>query len=178
MKKKVFIASPLFNERQIAVIQMIEEALMAVHIPFYSARLHSGTGELGFLDTGDKARRVYNSNIEGLMECNIVIVVLDYLLAPGKELFVRETVGQGVGVQNREIPVGIPDTGTVFELGFMVARQQRGEDVFVAGYTTRSKLNLMVTQAMQAVFTLQSELETWIAAGCPVMSKPWEGGEQ
>ncbi len=93
---KVFIASPLFNPRQIEVIERIETLLESVGIPYYSARQHAP--KLIDIDNPIQRAQTFQSNVQGLAEATHMIAVLDWLLENGA-------------------PSGISDNGTVWEMG-------------------------------------------------------------
>jgi nucleoside 2-deoxyribosyltransferase len=74
MIKKVYIAAPLFNEKEIAVIEKIKKCLNDLNINFYSPK-----DEFKFKkgDSFESARQCYYSNINAMNTCSHMIAVID-----------------------------------------------------------------------------------------------------
>lgn len=74
MIKKIYIAAPLFNEKEIAVIEKIKKCLSELNINFYSPK-----DEFQFKkgDPSENAKQCYNSNINAMNTCSHMIAVID-----------------------------------------------------------------------------------------------------
>ena len=87
---KIYLAGPFFNEKQLATIEIIEEQFDNVGLDYFSPR--KGGGKIEHLPLEKKmkeSKRIYQSNIDAIMDCNILLAVVD-----GR------------------------DTGTIFEMGY------------------------------------------------------------
>lgn len=141
MDTKVFIASPLFNEPQIAIIREIEEALNRAQIPFYSARLHSKSDQIPPEERKNPRAwdAVFDSNVQGLNTSTHMIAVLEYAYPPETSLNVISSIS---GAEVVRTPISLPDAGTVWEMGYFHALRRP-----VYGYhrDQAGHLNLMLT---------------------------------
>ncbi len=174
MQPRIFIASPLFNKPQIELIEQIEEILIDTgYGGFYSARLHSGSDKLSSEQKKDiKAwDPVFESNIQGLDSCRVMIAVLDYRL-PGSLALAQGELVRTFGTDGREDnaqlvnakPIVIPDAGTVWEMGY-----HRAQGKIVIGLTAdeAGHLNLMLTHGCDAMVAGLPALEKFLSESGP-----------
>lgn len=155
-RPRVFIASPLFNAPQIAIIQGIEKRLTAAGFDFYSARLHSGSDQLSPEDRKDirKWDPVFESNEDGLYDCRVMIAVLEYALPGKQQIFLCD--GE---YPEPETPLSLPDAGTVWEMGHF-----RTQGKLVLGFHTNKAghLNLMLTHGVDGMLLGFDALEKFL----------------
>jgi hypothetical protein len=74
-------------------------------------------------------------------------------------------------------PLNLPDTGTVWEMGFAYAVNMFSRRMDIYGFTTRprtDKLNLMLTKSCKGVISGLEELTKFLK-GEESVAKPWEG---
>jgi nucleoside 2-deoxyribosyltransferase len=188
MRPKIFIASPLFNAAQIAIIAQIEAMLAGHGYDYYSARLHSGSDKL----TPEQRRDircwdpVFDSNEAGLDECRVCIAVLEYPLPYGQEMGVLRRLGQdeqwtsptpsvflstdvaehleGRGMHHpyAYTRLELPDAGTVWETGYMRAQGK----IVVGFHSDKAKhLNLMLSHGCDGLIRGFENLEGFLAHG-------------
>lgn len=165
---KVFIASPLFNEPQIEIIKQIEQLLTDNEFPFYSARLHSGSDKL----TAEQKRSlvnwdpVFESNVQGLDECTVMIAVLEYAL-PHREYPAHIAMGlldspqeEPFGSGTSFTPIELPDAGTVWEMGYHKAQNK----IVIGFHQDKAKhLNLMLSHGCDAMIKGFDNLALFLA---------------
>lgn len=87
---KIYLAGPFFNDTQLATIELIEKELNRYNLDYFSPR--KGGGKIEHLPIKEKmkeSKRIYKSNIDAIMKCDILLAVID-----GR------------------------DTGTIFEMGY------------------------------------------------------------
>jgi nucleoside 2-deoxyribosyltransferase len=162
-KPRVFIASPLFNGPQHAIIDSIEKLLGLYGFDYYSARQHSGSDKLSAEDKKDlrKWDPVFQSNLDGLDECRVMIAVLEYALPEDKRMYLctGEEDGPGFNVLSSQ-EMELPDAGTVWEMGYF-----RAQGKIVIGYhTDKAKhLNLMLSHGCDALIKGFENLDNFIS---------------
>lgn len=167
-RPRVFIASPLFNPAQHAIIESIERLLTAAHYEFYSARRDSGSDKLSPIQRKDinAWNPVFESNEQGLDVCRVCIAVLEYalpteqhrlglLVPPIGELYTHKDPNiyrQGLDeTPYRFTPLELPDAGTVWETGYL-----RAQGKLVIGYHSKKKashLNLMLSHGCDGLIS-------------------------
>ena len=161
---KIFIASPLFNPEQIAIIEQIERTITAAGHDFYSARLHSGSDKMTpeerkVLSAWDP---IFESNVKGLDDCDAMIAVLEYAMPEDRSLFRCDRVD---GVWQTTASVELPDAGTVWEMGY-----HRAQDKQVIGFHSKERpahLNLMLTHGCMGLVLGFGALESFLRPGTP-----------
>lgn len=140
------------------------------------------------LDTAEKAKEVYDTNVERLLACGVLLAQVEWLLPEGQENRIVEPhyighLGQraeqlrgerGVAVHLKSGPLNVPDSGTVWELG--MARGIRERDAaaskasnppkvpFIVAYTVgeQSQLNLMLARSCDAYLRGREALERFL----------------
>lgn len=169
MMERFYIAGPFFNPQQVAVIQMIEDALDQNGFPYFSPRKqHRGDRSLPppKIDSPERAKEVYDMNVWEMRHAGAIIFVLDWLLPPMHELRVMESVQIGT-IQDEKLyemhvrspALNIPDTGTVFELGFCAAL---GKKMALLKMTDVGKLNVMLAVPTMGVMYGKSGVERFL----------------
>jgi nucleoside 2-deoxyribosyltransferase len=153
----VYIAAPFFNDPQTEIVSRIEDLCGRHGLRYYSPRLHSGSGGLTPAEKKDPAswKPVLESNIQALHECTLLIAVIEYAL---------NDISDKLGIWNPgdeqeapsliEIPE-IPDTGVVFECGYVYALNHTAygtahPTAIIGFHTTKQpeKLNLMLSHTL------------------------------
>lgn len=160
-RKYIFIASPFFNEAQLEVVKALETMIQDAGMFYYSARLHSGgstlpPGERRF----SKWTPVFQADVSGLYNCDLVVAVLDYPLPKGHRLEIRKATEHASDVL--VATPRIPDSGTVWEMGFAYALGKPIVGYFPLGKP--EKLNLMLIQCCSAITWDRSSLERFLQA--------------
>lgn len=165
---KVFIASPLFNPEQHQILDRIEALLARSDFKFYSARHDSEA----YVPKGEDKKlpgawdAVFNSNLLGLNECNIMIAVLSYALPSGHKMLLQTPGGNTLGTDTFK-ELELPDSGTVWEMGYFL-----GKGKLVVGFHPEKEanhLNLMLTHGCDALIT------GWDALGEFISGSPQDG---
>lgn len=166
----VYIAGPFFNPEQVACVERIEKLLTGLGIEFVSPRLqHKGGGTK--IDSSVKAQQAFQINLVGLKVCKTVLAVTDFLLPENHSLRVWEKstkLALGGALIGPEIK--IPDSGTVWELGFGYALSK---SLIIFTADPSSRLNIMLTQCAKGVIYGWKHLENYFK-GEQLLSK-WEG---
>ena len=186
-KPKIFIASPLFNSAQHAVLDHIESCLTGLGYEFYSARHHSGSDKLSPDQKKVLANwnPVFDSNVQGLDDCHVCIANIGYQYPAGTELVLKRKADAAVlaalvpgkgetvtithepddaGSVNEEwsevahlMPLSLPDSGTVWEMGYM-----RAQGKLIIGYHPEEQpglLNLMLSHGCDGIVTGERNLQ-------------------
>lgn len=143
----VYLAGPLFNEPQLNILRYLERTLEENGFDFFSPRLHSGSHKILKEERLDRSKweSVFSSNIQAMEKADIMVGVVDYLREAGDTLCVQ-TIYPGNNVSTKG--VYLPDTGTVFEVGYFKALKKP-----VYAYTERDiySLNLMLTHSFDGL---------------------------
>jgi nucleoside 2-deoxyribosyltransferase len=72
--KKVYIAGPFFNPRQVATVEMVEAALeQRAHCLTYFSPMRMGI----LSPSKQDAKRIFDGNIKALKECDSMIAIID-----------------------------------------------------------------------------------------------------
>jgi nucleoside 2-deoxyribosyltransferase len=167
-RPKIFIASPLFNPAQHAVLDELETAIKQSGFDFYSARHHSGSDKL----TPEQKRvlsnwdPIFDSNVQGLESCRVCIANIGYQYPDGTFLGLCKEGQKGLGLPKYDTavikPLELPDAGTVWEMGFM-----RAQAKLVIGYHPDAQpthLNLMLSHGCDGIITGVQNLQ-WFLSG-------------
>jgi nucleoside 2-deoxyribosyltransferase/thymidylate kinase len=128
-KSQIYLAGPFFNQEQKKLISSLENLLEAEKFVVHSP---SRDGTVIKKDDGKEAlKEVFDWNLEKMREADVIVAVVDYVGVKLKAQF---------GDTSKEISV--PDTGTVWEMGYTYALQKP-----IVGYspTGEKNMNLMLT---------------------------------
>jgi nucleoside 2-deoxyribosyltransferase len=119
-KPKFYLAGPFFNPAQVDLIKRLEDAFFAAGVDCFSPR-SLDENKAGPIDR-QAAASIFRKDVQGLLHCNAVLAVLDWKLPEGEHIRLcdGETGTPGHGFLSG--PLNIPDSGTVFEMGFAWAR--------------------------------------------------------
>lgn len=154
MRKPTFyLAAPFFNAAQISLVEQIEQAFAASGVDLISPRLQvSNKGVL----TSDKAEIIFQRNMEDLSCCRYVLAVVDWKMPPEESVSAfrrtkgRTTTGEAsFSVEPVGLPLNLPDSGTVFEMG--AARAMCKDIIIYTDRSEREKLNVMLAKASRGV---------------------------
>jgi nucleoside 2-deoxyribosyltransferase len=119
---RVYIAAPFFNEEQLEIVKSIEAALQESGIEYFSPRSEGVLIDLAPEDRAQHLKRIYESNVEHMLECNVMLAVVD-----GR------------------------DIGTIFEIGFFTSKRMTEKDNLLITFTNKSfGLNVMIQQSVDA----------------------------
>ena len=172
--KDIYIAGPFFNSVQIEIIERIESILTSNGFSYYSPRLDSGSHLL--TAEQKKVRKnwdhIFESNIQALHRCKAGIFCLGYphpwplalhVTRPFSEEECAELIARMNAPQygkpillakdatiariGREVE--LPDSGTVFEMGYMCALKK--PRIGFHPDNTPDKLNLMLTHGLDGI---------------------------
>ncbi len=145
----VYLAGPFFNSEQTVHLEMVESILKRHHVKFFSPRSQGGT----LKPTASKLERreILYTNVQGISEASCVLAILDWLNPSGCQIRLVDQAlefGRSTVAKFRSPPLNLPDTGTVWELGFAY-----GIQVPVVGVLMEreGKFNAMLTEAMVGI---------------------------
>jgi len=74
---KIYIASPFFNEEQIAFVKKIEDELESITLDFYSPRLDGILMNMTSEERAQSKRKIYDNNVKNIIDCDIMVAVID-----------------------------------------------------------------------------------------------------
>lgn len=144
-KPKVYIAGPFFNKTQNEHLDQIIEMLELVGLPYYSPRDHSGSKGLKPNPADRGWNDVFKSNVDELQDCDVILANLHWALNPDTRLcLVQASEGGGISL----VDIALPDSGTVWEMGWAYAHQKP-----IVAFTPKAnaKLNLMLAKTYDAL---------------------------
>lgn len=133
-KFKVYIAGPFFNPEQTNIIRGLEKLIDQENLDSFSPSRDSIVVNTQTSKT--ELAEVFNSNCEAIDRSDFVIAVLDYA---GTELFFEKN--------SKRFPVNIPDSGTIWELGYAFAKNKP-----IIGFYSKNpeRINLMLSEGIDA----------------------------
>lgn len=147
-----YLAGPFFNEPQVRFLEAIktcaERAGKTLWTPHTAKRLGPSASE-------GEAWAVYLENLKKIDEARGVIAVLDWLQPAHQRLVVVTEKTDPVPARH-EMPVLMPDTGTVFEMGYAEGKTRPVYGVYMR---QPRRLNVMLAQSCVKV-ALWDEM-TW-----------------
>lgn len=177
---KFYVAGPFFNERQTQVIQQIETMLDDYGYPYFSPRQHGPVLE-GRPRSMEDAMKVFDSNVMGLLDVDVLLAVADYLLPEGQELRAvtpveddeDDMVSDRVDVFAATSPaLHIPDLGTTFELGLAHGIRMKRDAIDnkpeIVLFTERQQIrsiNLMLTMCADGTLFSWAQMQAWLEGG-------------
>ena len=148
MGLKGYLAAPFFNPRQVALVEMLEEAFRHCGVPVFSPRQQDANKQGGPLDR-HRAAVIFEENFRRMVEADFTLAVADWVMPEEQELRVIKNGHNAYTFEKVSPPLNLPDTGTVWEMGAMYAL---GKKVYI--YTERPPeqgLNLMLTQGARGI---------------------------
>jgi nucleoside 2-deoxyribosyltransferase len=147
---RIYLASPFFNDEARKVcVGLLESMERNGHSVFAPMR----DGIMCPKDAPWKKRKeVFELDCRAIIEANLIVAVLDYPLPITEQIYLHQKTPDG---PDKLIPISLPDSGTVFEMGIMHAMATQAGDKWkgIVGYSGNPKLglNLMLEQACQAI---------------------------
>lgn len=173
--RTIYIAAPFFNPEQVRIVEQIEEALDKREIPYFSPRKQHYNSDVS-VRSEDHAQQIFDKNYEGIGTATLMLAVLDWANPKGTELRLHTGHNYDAGhgeVSPRSVPVYLPDTGTVWEMGVAYAK-----GIPVVIYTQQNehaKLNVMLCRGAAGVVYGHSHLLQWLQRGDREL-RCWRGG--
>lgn len=163
-RERIFIASPFFNEPQLALVKSIEAVLEDLGHEYWSARQQHSTERVR-VDTPERAEEVFDLNIRAMQWATTMVAVGDWLCPTDQQLFVGTKA------------LNIPDSGTVFEIGYFNSlwRYTRPPIVLYTEAPTRT-INLMLTQSVRGVVDSLEKLRALLSTMDWDSLAKWKGG--
>lgn len=169
-----YLAAPFFNVPQLELVKAIEVEFEKAHRLCFSPRLQHGNTPVK-IATEEQAQEVFTANERALDECSHLVAVADYKLPADTHLGIVKSDSDGV--QGSINPISLPDTGTVWELGYARANPRITSVLFTEQEPADAKLNLMLTQSCAGILYGMKNLRTWIEMGMLRYGLPqWKGG--
>jgi len=160
-----YLAAPFFNPAQVELVEKIETAFEVNHVPLFSPRKQDSNKKPELTD--DDAALIFSNNIRGMVQCESMLCVIDWVLPPDQSVVLIGNASTPSGKNSvgplRSPPLNIPDAGTCFEQGYFYAK---GKKIF--GFTVRDpgeKVNLMLTQSMHGVIYGVEMLHAFLNGG-------------
>lgn len=166
MQRTIYLAAPFFTPGEQATCGLIEDLCVVNNKIFlFSPRLQSA-GIQGKLQDPGVAGRIFLENVRGIRTCSEMLCVLDRQPKEGELHLVKSICdpdGKATDLYDSIVgPIHIPDTGTVWEMGFAHALQRT-----IVGYTSKERgkgnLNLMLTQCCDGVLHGEEELRSYLS---------------
>ena len=150
---KIYLAGPFFNEKQVDVIERIENEFDKYGFDYFSP--WKGGGAISHLSPEERtkeSKRIYESNISGMVNANVLFAVVD---------------GH--------------DTGTVYEMGYFRAMtdhfryktDEASVDLkrYTITYTDENfGLNIMLKESVDAHIVGDTELKSF----CGICAATWD----
>jgi nucleoside 2-deoxyribosyltransferase len=186
-KPRIYIGGPFFNQPQIEIISKIQGMLTRHGFSYYSPRLDSGSLDLSPEDRKDPAKwkPIFQSNVDNLHTCGVLLAVVEYAMEKGTALALchEEPIYRSPPLQSGVIlkaaggrSIELPDSGTVWEMGYVRALNDFAEHVSACGLTPPpkrpivafhsskppEKLNLMLSHGADVIVSGWSRLESML----------------
>ena len=152
---KVYLAGPFFNEEQKELIKSVTRALEDAACVVFSPMRDGGICPP---DAGpDQVTETYKANVDNIITAEFVFAILDYKLPDWQALIaIDKTNGETVSP-----PLSLPDTGTVFEMGYAIARQV---PVITFSEAEPKRINLMLSEPTEGHVVGVSNIKSAIGA--------------
>lgn len=169
--KDIYIAGPLFNTQQVSILETIEDLAEQFKLSYYSPRIHSGSSNMTAEDrkSFEAWDKVFKSNEEELRDCRMLICVLNYALPTTHKLVMKVEHTDipvdpkaDITVNVKEFPIELPDSGTVWEMGYYRACMR---PLPVIGYhddEVPKSLNLMLSHGCDYLVCGSAELSQFL----------------
>jgi nucleoside 2-deoxyribosyltransferase len=172
-----YIAGPFFNEAQVELMTKVEKAFDDCNVERYCPRAFSPGSPLFPQD----AAQVFTSNLQGMDNATHLLAVVDWALPPTQlicRLSRRNVVEPwGKALQKFE-PLHLPDSGTVFEMGYFRA-QEKPVILFTQHPAGHIRINVMLAQAATGVAYGIAQLRSYLQrAADPGRLSPWRGDQE
>lgn len=168
--KRIYLAGPFFNEKQIETIQKIEDALGLIDVDVFSPRKMALNGNpTTTKPTPETARQIFKKDYQEICLSTHVIAVIDWAMMPDTSLrVVSENSGRALSG-----PLQFPDSGTVWEMGCAYALRV---PVYIFTANPANKLNLMLSQSAVGVIYGFGHLAHFLETGMDeAVLHSWKG---
>lgn len=139
-----YVAGPFFNSEQDGWLSHIEASLAHLNLPFFSPRLSCKCPPDA---TKEMRQQVISSNCGAIDKSVFMFCLLDYLMPEDQ----------------KALP--IPDTGTVWEMGYAYASYELTGIPFIVGVYQNGppkNVNLMLSETMQGYLSDIKEFEEFV----------------
>ena len=146
---KIYLAGPFFNTESREVVRLITAELERQGHEVWSP-MRDGI-ECPKDASSTMRGKVYRLDIEKIEWAECIVAVLDYPLPPYQELLLKTKTPEG---KVDLINVNLPDVGTVFEIGYAVAK----EIPCIGCVEKVSGFNLMLGEALVGIAVTLDEL--------------------
>lgn len=149
----IYLAGPFFNPVQLEAAQRVRDLCKQYKRDHYAPVDHGVV-----LKTPEQAQQIFDENCEALRMANHVLVHLEWLMPAGDELHL---VRNGLVAP---APIALPDTGTVWEMGYAASLADDFNEPLVVAYTVQPapKLNLMLARSAQGYLNGWAEVEEFV----------------
>lgn len=151
----IYIAAPFFNVESKKVVQMFMDKLEQLGYEVWSPMRDGITCPK---DADHEIRlKIFRLNCEQLHWAECVIALLDYPLLIHQQFLLREKTPESTF---KDTPVQLPDSGTVFEIGYVNGLNNTKEKYrYVIGYASAPGFNLMIIEACDCIVSNLTQLE-------------------
>jgi len=162
----IYLAAPFFNPPQLQLVKEIERVFEIHGINYFSPRKQHGEKPVPIRDKAH-AKEVFTENWNQILaNSSMVLAVMDYLMPDGSWMFITRK-------DQPTIPVQLPDTGTVWEMGAAFAIRT---PVVLFTNDPARKMNLMLACSALGVIKGLPKLDEWCRDGCgPSHLEEYEG---
>ena len=192
-----YLAGPFFN----AVQKAHALKVLAMVRGRYEHDVYAPVEHGVVIDSENKANVVFDENVDQLLKCDVLLAQIEWLLPPDAEVrllrpfydqyrtFVEVAQRKGqdtVPVLYKSTPLNLPDTGTVWELGFAkMLKISRGVNdgdpprpqIVAYSVGAQTKVNLMLSMSCDGYLSGWKELEAFIRDGeLAEEQQKWKGG--
>lgn len=172
-----YLAAPFFNAPQLELVRQIEEIFEVRQRGLFSPRLqHKGDEKVPKVLDEKTAQTLFVENRRAIEAAAGMLAVTDYLLPRGEVL--RSCQGAG-GEGNAKVfgpPLELPDTGTVWELGYAHAMLPPGNVIlFTSKPAGSGSMNIMLSQSAAGICYGLSNLKRFLETGNSKELGRWQG---
>lgn len=178
-KQKFYLAAPFFNPVQIELIEQIESCFCRHGVPLFSPRSQDANKNRKLTDAD--ADLIYKTNCENIPDAQYILAVLDWKLPEGQAVHVTSISAPSFSHPEscliKSPPLQIPDSGTVWEMGFAAGWNYRTREVAFNKeppqlqtiiFTERpveSSLNIMLTRGIAGIIRGVDKLNQFLNQG-------------
>lgn len=164
MRNACYLAAPFFNPQQLDLVQQIEQTFERHKVNCFSPRLQHGNKKVA-IESVEHASEIFVENARAINTCTWMLAVVDWLMPPGQDL-------QVVNADGATLRVRVPDSGTVWEMGYAKALDKR-----IVIFTSRppgERINIMLERSAIGVCYGFDALREYILTG-PSALTSWKG---
>lgn len=165
--KKIYLAGPFFNSAQVLKMEIVEALCELYNVDYFSPRLHAAE----YTGTIEDRKTVFDSDLEGLESCGLVLANLDWSMPTGNIIKECKYSDDGWGSCRPINSFETCDPGTCVEVGYTYALLKHNlANIKLVGYSLDdvSLINLMLTESCSAILTkvrlIEEFIESWSKA--------------